>query len=574
MKYLLPLFFCIQCVITNGQSVILPKYNAPWEQLLPNENYIPQGILTPPPFKVRTMAEWEEVQALMITWTGYTSVLTEIVKAAQKEANVIIVTNNKSTVYNALLNAGIDTSFHIQVEIVPFNSVWSRDYGPNSVYQNDVDSLILVDWIYNRARYRDDTVSSTIANLLNVPLYQTYQAPYDLVNTGGNFMTDGFGLGFASDLVLTENGPDNIFGASNHSRQGVDSIMRRFMGIQHYHIMPKLPDDGIHHIDMHMKLLDEETLLVGEYPDGQPDKAQIEKNLDSLINSIGTLNGNDFKIIRIPMPPYSNGTYPGNGTNRTYTNAVFVNSTVIIPTYETKYDTTALRIWKKALPRYNIVGVNCNSPITAGGAVHCITKEIGVPDPMLFYHLPYEGLLTKGDTSLPISVYVKHRSGMNKVIICYRSTSDTTLRIKELSLSSPNVYGTTLSFQKGDTVIYQIKGVSNSGKNRILPVSFTPENQFWKFWTLLPSALNELPQNSYSIFPNPVSDFLSIELEEKLIQGNTIAKLSDMQGNVLASKKLNYQNNLIDMEHFPNGVYLLELSSSLGHAIQKIIKQN
>ena len=36
--------------------------------------------------------------------------------------------------------------------------------------------------------------------------------------------------------------------------------------------MPTLPYDGIHHIDMHMKLLDEETLLVSEYPDGVADE--------------------------------------------------------------------------------------------------------------------------------------------------------------------------------------------------------------------------------------------------------------------------------------------------------------
>lgn len=36
------------------------------------------------------------------------------------------------------------------------------------------------------------------------------------------------------------------------------------MGIERYIKMQTLPYDGIHHIDMHMKLLDEETLLVGQ----------------------------------------------------------------------------------------------------------------------------------------------------------------------------------------------------------------------------------------------------------------------------------------------------------------------
>src|SRR5690349_13471605 len=34
-----------------------------------------RGISTPPDFPVRTMAEWEEIQSLCITWTDYESIL-------------------------------------------------------------------------------------------------------------------------------------------------------------------------------------------------------------------------------------------------------------------------------------------------------------------------------------------------------------------------------------------------------------------------------------------------------------------------------------------------------------------
>lgn len=56
--------------------------------------------------------------------------------------------------------------------------------------------------------------------------------------------------------------------------------MKKFMGIERYAKMEKLPYDGIHHIDMHMKLLDEETLLVGEYPAGIANGPQIEANIN------------------------------------------------------------------------------------------------------------------------------------------------------------------------------------------------------------------------------------------------------------------------------------------------------
>ena len=59
------------------------------------------------------------------------------------------------------------------------------------------------------------------------------QAPYDLVNTGGNFMSDGMGTALASKLVLrnndqTANGegadPNDIFGVSNHTALEIDNI--------------------------------------------------------------------------------------------------------------------------------------------------------------------------------------------------------------------------------------------------------------------------------------------------------------------------------------------------------------
>ncbi|MDV7402204.1 hypothetical protein RZS08_62860, partial [Arthrospira platensis SPKY1] len=106
-------------------------------------------------------------------------------------------------------------------------------------------------------RWRDDTVSLSVGRFFDVPVYSTINSPYDLVNTGGNFMSNGSGMGFSSELVIEENGPDNKYGQSNHDESGIDSIMFRFMGINEYVKLPVLPNDGIHHIDMHMKILNE-----------------------------------------------------------------------------------------------------------------------------------------------------------------------------------------------------------------------------------------------------------------------------------------------------------------------------
>src|ERR1044071_4410847 len=110
-------------------------------------------------------------------------------------------------------------------------------YGQNTCYTNDVDSLILVDWIYNRPRPKDDTIPRRVAAAFGVPLYETTQAPNDLVHTGGNFMSDGLGTAFSSELVLQEN--------PAKTPAQIDSIMSEFMGIDRYVKMTTLPYDGI-----------------------------------------------------------------------------------------------------------------------------------------------------------------------------------------------------------------------------------------------------------------------------------------------------------------------------------------
>ena len=132
-------------------------------------------ITTPPEDDVRPMAEWEEIEAITITWADYPETLSAIVHHAKHECKVYINCVSAEKVkedlnlYQATYNENV-----IFLENQDFNSVWIRDYGPNSAYLNDVDSLIFVDWVYNRAqRPDDDILPEDFANQLEIPLFQT-----------------------------------------------------------------------------------------------------------------------------------------------------------------------------------------------------------------------------------------------------------------------------------------------------------------------------------------------------------------------------------------------------------------
>ena len=101
---------------------------------------------TPPTFPVRTMAEWEEVQSVVITWTGFPGILKQIVRAAQEECEVIIACDDQAAVVSYLQNASYGGAIGDLTDITfleaNFNSIWSRDYMAETIYANEVDSLV------------------------------------------------------------------------------------------------------------------------------------------------------------------------------------------------------------------------------------------------------------------------------------------------------------------------------------------------------------------------------------------------------------------------------------------------
>ncbi len=587
MKKILLLLLTIATVFTlkaqNGEERPLPRGFAEGEEALMRD-YIRSiqeeknltCITSAPDQPVRTMAEWEELQAVVITWTSYTTILKEIVRHAKEEVEVIIVCSNPALVKNSLNAANIDWSTNVTFVQEDFNTVWVRDYGPNSVYINDVESLAFVDWIYNRPRPKDDIIPERIAQELGIDVYCTTQVPTDLVHTGGNFMADGMGTSFSSNLVLDENGPLNNWGISNHSEEDIDQIMNDYMGISTYPKMTNLPYDAIHHIDMHMKLLDEERILVGEYPEGVADGPQIEANIQYVLNNFVTPYGNPYEIIRVPMPP-ENGAYPNwGGDYRTYANAIFLNKTILVPTYEEEYDTTGLRIWEESMPGYNIVGINCNQIIPASGAIHCITKEVGTDDPLLVNHERVrEGCISE-DTY--VSASIKHASGVASAKVYYTTDLSSGYESMDMTYSENDVWEANLpAMAEEASVYYYFEAVANSGKTILRPLTAPTGNFDFDAIDCSVSTDNVDPEATrlLDVFPNPASAITCIPVENESpinasielnnVLGQRIKTI--FRGEIPAGESKYF----FDAAQLDSGMYFITLKSGNNSVVQSIV---
>lgn len=536
-------------------------------------------IVTPPSNPVRTIGEWEELQGLVVAWKSYTTMIREIVRDAKQQCKVFLLyepPDNVAGITSSLASVGVDT-VNVQFVSIPLNSVWSRDYGPWSAYINDVDTLITIDWRYNRSnRPDDDAVPAGLSSVLNTPLYQTTTPPWDLVHTGGNFMCDGFGTGFSSNLILADNSASGGFGV-NHTVAEIDTIMSRFMGINRYIKMNTLPYDQIHHIDMHMKLLDEETLLMGEYPTGIADGPVIEANLQYVLTNYMSVYGTPYKIIRIPMPP-DNGLYPSNGGDYfTYTNSSFINNTILVPVYNIPQDTTALRIYREALPGYKVVGINSTASIGALGALHCITKEIATSDPLLISH---QVLQNTSDTINDYNVIarIQHKSGVSSAYIYYRTdtTQPYVQALMNVMAGQPNWWeGKIPTHSAGAKIYYYIQANAMSGKQQVRPMP-APAG-YWKFEVLGTTGSKEeiARLEMKPVFPNPSKGITCIPFN---LSGTE--KISALVVDINGRKVLNIYNGVLkqgEQKLFVNaallntGVYIVEITAGHETCRQRLV---
>jgi agmatine deiminase len=583
MKKLLPLLFIGFSSLSIAQEEMLPKGLTQSERELINSHKFqyngPKQITTPPVGgEIRTPGQWEENQAVCITWTGFPSIHRQLVAAIQAECEVWIVCSDSNAVKNNITSNG-GSLVNTRYFQLPFNSIWMRDYGPNSVYLNGVDDLVFVDWIYNRPRPNDDATPVGIGSNRNIPVYTMTVAPYDLVHTGGNFMADGFGRGFSSFLVDEENDTGSPFTISAHNGAAVSNLMDMYQGIDQYIKMTTLPFDDIHHIDMHMKLMNEEVLLVGEFPTGSSDGPQIELNLQYIQDNYTSAFGTPFKIVKVPMPPATNGSFAPNANYRTYANNVIVNKTVIVPTYREQYDTTALRIIQEVMPGYNVIGIDVDNSganlIGQGGALHCITKEVATDDPLWISHQNHPDTEDQIN-SYVITAMIRHKSGIENATLYYKTDFSGAYTSVSMNFVSGNNWSANIPAQTAGTRIwYYIHAEAVSGKQQVRPMT-APEGYF----TFLVSgesnaSIQELESYiSQAVFPNPTNGLTCIPVENKdAFEGSLI--LFDQVGKQI---QIIHEGKFIpgprkyffDAANLPAVLYKLVLTTPTGTITQKI----
>ena len=97
------------------------------------------AITAPPTNAVRTPAEWENKQALLLAWTGnFGDVVADIIRSAKVTTDVTVAYDSNQALNDfkyQMQSRGVSINGVTTVQL-PVQTLWMRDFGPLSVEQN------------------------------------------------------------------------------------------------------------------------------------------------------------------------------------------------------------------------------------------------------------------------------------------------------------------------------------------------------------------------------------------------------------------------------------------------------
>ena len=456
-------------------------------------------------------AEHERNEGLLLVWDYAPvrdSVVANIAGAVQDHALVWIIYYPGQAPYDTshirqyLLNRGV--GYH-NVHFVPgwTETLWIRDYGPITGYKTSGTTLRqFFDAGYSKYnRPKDDSIPSQLGNYWNIPVLHL---PLEL--EGGNLIFDGYVRAFGSERILDQNAP--------MSQEQVSNILKDYFGLDDFVFLPKLMNSGggiWMHVDMYMKMIDHETIMVSEYPSHLPDYPVIEGIVETL-SGLMTIFGNTYNIIRIPAPPKANGTYATtlNDEMRTYTNSVTINGVVVVPSYNLPMDTLARQIYEEAMPGYTIEMVDSRVLTPLYGAIHCITREVPQEDMLRIRHQKATGLQLYNH-EFAISAMIRSNSPVDTVWLHYRIHPTENFKKVRMWPSCPGYIGIIDGLFPTDTVSYFIEATSLTNAVTQPLVAPAGAYTFWFDHTI--GTKNPQQTAEAVIFPNPNNGSFRLDIK-------------------------------------------------------------
>lgn len=240
------------------------------------------------------------------------------------------------------------------------DTCWIRDYGPTCVDNGRASRWI--DWLYDEERPNDDEIPDTILNQTGL---KSKFIPLSI--EGGNILSNGCGIILTSERVFDDN-------PQTYTEDDAVLELANTLNASDVVVLEPLYREDTGHVDMFAVFTDAETVFVASCDEVSDRKnaAILDRNASRLSDVI-TSSGKRLNVVRIPMDKHDDGVW------RTYTNCIFANGVVIVPTYkggDRKLEERAMQLYRRHLPGWKVVGMDASYLIESGGAFRCASLSL------------------------------------------------------------------------------------------------------------------------------------------------------------------------------------------------------
>ena len=404
----------------------------------------------PPVAPVRNVAEFDRMQGALVRFPF--GIPISLIKEMAEDVTVTTVVasvSQKNTVISQYVANGVDTS-HCNFLIAPSDSYWTRDYGP--WFESDSANQIgIVDFPYNRPRPNDDEIPKKMAEMLGIPWFGM-----NVISTGGNYMTDGFGISSSTDLVWDEN--------PLQTPAQIDQKMSSYLGIDNFRVVPD-PNvsSTIDHIDCWSKFLAPDKILIRKVLTNDPEYNALESAAAYWATQVSSY-GYFYKVYRVMTPQ-----------DQPYTNSVILNNKVLVPIMNSTWDDSALAVYQAAMPGYEVIGFigNPSTPWLSTDALHC--RVMGIADNGLLYirHIPLTGN-QPSETDYVINADIlasSHQPVKNDSVFVYYMVNGGPYQTALMLNTSENHYKGIIPKQAaGSEIRYYLSAADESGRHATAPL--------------------------------------------------------------------------------------------------------
>ncbi|NUO01169.1 MAG: agmatine deiminase family protein [Saprospiraceae bacterium] len=306
-------------------------------------------------------AEFEPGENLLLSWNSkyndlpYRKIATAVIQDGTRLIVVCRSARDRIQISNILKAYAIPTD-SIRFLLFDFDSIWARDYTPLPVWTPDRKTG-LSGYVYSKGKNRthDANFPAFLHQELGLPL-----TPHDLILSGGNFVTNGQGIVICTDQLTDENAGQRASIGSFFTLHNAPRLL----------VIKKLEHEYTGHIDMLMKFVRPDVLLVAGLDPGMKDYPTMEENVQYIRSELP-----HCEVIEIPIAP-DNGSYEHLGNVfYSYINSVILKKTVLLPLYGEATDDRAMDIYQNLFPGHIIEGIYCKDLVQLKGALHCMTAQ-------------------------------------------------------------------------------------------------------------------------------------------------------------------------------------------------------